>query len=86
MNVSLRPEIEELIKLDVARGDYRSVDEYVERAVAMLHEQEAWLAVNRAKIQAQIEEGYASAERGELIGSEEVRSRMKERKSSRPAK
>jgi antitoxin ParD1/3/4 len=86
MNVRLRPEIEELIKRDVARGDYQSVDEYVERAVAMLHEQEAWLVENPSKIQAQIEEGYAAAERGELIEGEEVRSRMKERKSSRPAK
>jgi putative addiction module CopG family antidote len=86
MNVRLRPEIEKLIQEDVQRGAYRSVDEYVERAVAMLHEQEAWLAENRAKIGVQIEEGYAAARRGELIEADEVRSRMMERKSKFPTK
>jgi len=77
MNVRLRPETEKLIRNDIERGSYRSVDEYVERAVAMLHEREAWLAENRAKIGAQSEEGYAAARGGELIDADEVRSHMK---------
>jgi putative addiction module CopG family antidote len=84
MNVRLRPEIEKLIQADLKRGAYNSLDEYVERAVAVLHEQETWLAENRDNISAQIEEGYAAARRGELIEADEVRSRMKERKSNRP--
>ena len=43
MNVRLRPEIEKLIRQDVERGPYQSVDEFVERAVSMLHEQEGWV-------------------------------------------
>jgi Arc/MetJ-type ribon-helix-helix transcriptional regulator len=82
--VRLRPEIEKLIQADLKRGAYNSLDEYVERAVAVLHEQETWLAENRDNISAQIEEGYAAARRGELIEADEVRSRMKERKSNRP--
>ena len=63
MEIRLRRELEELTKQDVQRGSYESVDEFVEQAVSMLHEQEAWLAANRAEIQKKIAEGYASAQR-----------------------
>lgn len=69
-----------MIKQDVQRGPYETVDEFVEHAVSMLHEQEAWLAANRADIQTKIGEGYAAAQRGELIGSDEVRSRLQKLK------
>jgi antitoxin ParD1/3/4 len=80
MNVHLRREIEELIQQDVERGAYQSVDEFVEKAVTMLHEREAWLAANRSDINLKIEEGFRAAERGQLIDADEVRSRMAERK------
>lgn len=83
MEIRLRPELEELVKQDVQRGAYETVDEFVEHAVSMLHEQEAWLAANRAEIQDKIDQGYASAQRGELIGSDEVRSRLAELKRKR---
>ena len=83
MEIRLRPEIEELIKQDVQRGPYETVDEFVEQAVSMLHEQEAWLAANRADIQTKIAEGYASAQRGELMSPDEARSRLAELKRSR---
>ena len=82
MEIRLRPELEELIKQDVERGSYKTVDEFVERAVCMLHEQEAWLAPNRAEIEAKIGEGYAAAQRGELIEADAVRSRLAELKQS----
>ncbi len=81
MEIRLRPELEQLVKQDVQRGPYETVDEFVEHAVSMLHEQEAWLAANRAAIQTKIAEGYASAQRGELVGSDELRSRLQELKS-----
>lgn len=82
MNIRLRPEIEKLIKEDVQRGPYQSVDEFVERAVSMLHQQEEWLAEHRTEIGAKIEEGYAAAQRGELIDADSVRRLMDERKTS----
>ncbi|HSZ64262.1 MAG TPA: hypothetical protein VK828_20865 [Terriglobales bacterium] len=84
MEIRLRPELEELIKQDVQRGPYESVDEFVEQAVSMLHEQEAWLAANREDIQTKIAEGYASAQRGELMGPDEVRSKLAELKRTGP--
>jgi len=80
MKIELKPEIEALIKQDVERGPYKSVDEFVEQAVSLLHEQEAWLAEQGGEIRAKIEEGYAAAQRGELVGSGEVRSRLEEKK------
>ncbi len=80
MEIRLRPELEELIKQDVQRGSYETVDEFVERAVSMLHEQEAWLAQNRSEIAAKIDEGYAAAQRGELIRADAIHSRLTEMK------
>jgi antitoxin ParD1/3/4 len=84
MEIRLRPELEDMIEKDVQSGPYRTVTEFVERAVSMLHEQEAWLAQNRAVIGTKIEEGYAAAQRGELMDSDAVRSRLAELKRARP--
>ena len=80
MNIRLKPELERLVEEDVQRGPYQTADEFVERAVVLLHEQESWLAEHSAEIGAKVSEGYAAAKRGELIDSEEVRRSMGERK------
>ena len=82
MTIRLKPELEALIQRDVERGPYQSADEFVEQAVQMLHEQEQWLADNHADIAARIEEGYASAERGDLLDPEQVRAQVNERKQA----
>ena len=74
--------MEEMIRRNVERGAYRSVDEFVEHAVALLHEEAAWLAENGSEIRAKIEQGYASAQRGELLDSDRVRQEMEQRKSA----
>jgi Arc/MetJ-type ribon-helix-helix transcriptional regulator len=83
MEIRLRPEIEDLIKQDVQRGSYKTVDEFVECAVSMLHEQEVWLAQNRGEIRTKIDEGYAAAQRGELIDADAARSRLRGLKQAR---
>jgi putative addiction module CopG family antidote len=80
MPVELKPETEALIRQDVHRGAYRNASEFVERAVAMLHDQEEWLSENRREIADRIEAGYASAQRGDLIDEDQVRIRMAARK------
>lgn len=80
MNIRLRPELEEVIKQDVERGAYQSVDEFLEHAVSMLPEQETWLAEHSDEISAKIEQGYAAARRGELIDGDRVRSTLEEKK------
>lgn len=80
MKIHLRPELEQLILRDVQRGPYQSVDEFVEHAVSLLHEQEAWLAEHGSEIREKIEQGYAAAQRGELIDADQVRGRVDEKK------
>lgn len=82
MDIRLKPEMEEMIRRDVERGAYRSVDEFIEHAVALLHEEESWLADNASEIRAKIERGYASAQRGELLDSDPARQEMEQRKSA----
>jgi antitoxin ParD1/3/4 len=86
MTIRLKPEMEALIQQDVQRGPYQSADEFVERAVQMLHEQEQWLANNRTEIAAQIEHGYQQAERGELIDGDETFRRLRELHEKRAGK
>ncbi len=75
MAIQLRPELEELVRKDVQRGLYGSVDEFLEQAVTQLHEQEMWLLENRTEITARIEEGWAAAERGEITDAAQVKTK-----------
>jgi Arc/MetJ-type ribon-helix-helix transcriptional regulator len=80
VKIHLRPELEEMIERDVQRGPCQTVDEFAEHAISLLHEQEAWLAERGTEIRARIERGYAAAQRGESIDSDQVRFRPDERK------
>ena len=80
MTIQLKPELEALIRQDVLRGPYRSVDEFVERAVSQLHEQETWIAAHRDELRHKIEEGWLAAERGEMSTGQDVQARMEARK------
>ena len=80
MTVHLKPELERIVREGVERGPYRNADEFLERAVHLLHDQEEWLSANREEIRARIEEGYASAQRGDLMDAESVRAEMREKK------
>ena len=80
MDIHLRPELEEQIRQDIQHGPYQTVDEFVERAVNLLHEQEAWFASHCNEIAGKVEEGWNAAERGELTGEREVQAQMQERK------
>ncbi len=84
MVIELKPETEALILRDLQHGSYGNVAEYVEQAVARLHEElhdeEEWLSANRQQISADLEAGWASAQRGDLIDAEQVELRMAEMK------
>jgi putative addiction module CopG family antidote len=80
VTIHLPAELERIILEDVQRGRYRSVDDFLEHAVRLLHEQEDWLATNRTTVAKLVEAGWESAARGELRGETEVRAGMEERK------
>jgi antitoxin ParD1/3/4 len=76
MPIALLPEHERLIGEALRSGAYRNPQEVIQRALELLRDRDAWLAETRA----QIEEGYAAAQRGELIDAEQVRTQMEEKK------
>lgn len=82
MTLELRPELEDLMKQDIRAGVCGSVEEYVEKAVMLLHNQESWLLAHREEVAAQIEAGWQAAERGEVIGAEQLRAELQRRKSA----
>lgn len=76
MPITLRPEHERLISEALRSGAYQSPEEVIKRALELLRDRDAWLAENRAKI----EDGYAAAQRGDLIEGDQVHAQMDERK------
>jgi putative addiction module CopG family antidote len=80
VTIHLPDELHQLIRQDIKRGPYRSVDEFLEHAVRLLHEHEDWLAFHREKFTKMIDEGWQAAARGELADEAVVRARMEERK------
>ncbi|GGA64173.1 hypothetical protein GCM10011507_14750 [Edaphobacter acidisoli] len=76
MTIRLSPELEEQVRNDAATAGYASVDAYVAEVLATQHQHEVWMAEHRDEIRAMIEEGWAEAERGELMDSEEVKREM----------
>jgi putative addiction module CopG family antidote len=72
MTIHLKPELEALIEEEVQRGHYRSADEFVERAVHMLHFEEQLLAARKNNVSAKIDHAFRQAERGELIDGEQA--------------
>jgi antitoxin ParD1/3/4 len=86
MTIQLSPHLEALVREDVERGPYRSIDEFVEQAVTELHEREQWFSSHREEIRLKIDEGWAAAERGELMDEVEVRREMQEMKAAWRAK
>lgn len=82
MTIHLKPETEKLIQEHIQRGSYQSVDEYVERAVRVLHDEEELLAQEKDGLNAQIASGLAQLDRGEGIPGDVARSRLQERKAA----
>ena len=76
MPMTLQPEHERLIAEALRSGAYQDSGEVTQRALELLRDRDAWLAENRARI----DEGYAAAQRGELIDADQVRVQMEERK------
>ena len=72
MPITLQPEHERLITEALRSGAYQNPEEVIQRALELLHDRDTWLAENDAKI----DEGYAAAQRGELIDPDQVRAQV----------
>jgi predicted transcriptional regulator len=75
MTIQLRPEQERTIDLAIRSGAFHDPQEILDQAFEILREQlqhEDWLLEQREAVAAQVATGYAQAERGELMDSEEA--------------
>jgi len=84
MILTLKPEQQEL--LDRAAQAGMSPEDVLDQAFAVIHEQYRkadWLLTSRTVIAVQIEEGFAQAERGELLEPEQAIQILQERRSNR---
>jgi putative addiction module CopG family antidote len=82
MTIHLKPELEALIQQDVERGPYRSVDEFVARAIQMLHDEEHLLHENKQAIHEAIGEGLAELDCGKGVAGDVSRARLQEKKAA----
>lgn len=80
---SLPDEVKDLVRAQIEQGRFRSVDEVVCEALRLLQEREELFASQREELRAQVAEGVAAEERGELRDGDEavaaVRRRIDER-------
>ena len=82
MAIIIRPEIEALIRQDVARGTYLSVDDFEEQADQRLHEEEALRANECGAIHEKIERALAQFDRGEYLSEEQSRAELQKHKAA----
>ncbi|MDQ2950206.1 MAG: type II toxin-antitoxin system ParD family antitoxin [Acidobacteriota bacterium] len=82
MTIQLSPELEQLIQSDVQRGGYQSVEQFVERAIQLLHDEEHLLQENKDAIHRAIGEGLAQLDRGLGIPGDVSRARLQEKKAA----
>ena len=84
MILELKPE--QLRLLDRAAQSGMSPEELLDQAFAVIDEQyrnDVWLLAERDAIAAQIEEGFAQAERGELVDADEAVELLRKRREKR---
>jgi antitoxin ParD1/3/4 len=79
MNVSLTPELEQLINSKVAAGSYHSASEVVREALRLLRQRDESHAAKLAALRAEIEKGDAELEAGQYRDGDEVMADMRRR-------
>ncbi|MHC5723242.1 MAG: type II toxin-antitoxin system ParD family antitoxin [Nostoc sp.] len=78
MNISLTPELEQLVKDKVNSGRYHSVSEVMGEALRLLEERDRIREQRLAELKAKIQEGIEASERGEVVDGEEVFAEIEE--------
>ena len=65
MNVSLTPELEELINQKVASGMYNSASEVIREGLRLLKEQDELKRIRLEELRHEVLKGYEQSQRGE---------------------
>ncbi len=86
MTIQLKPEQERMIDLAIKSGVYRDSDEVLDQALEIIRVQlqsEDWLVQERESVATQITNGFAQAERGELMDGDEAVGMLRQRRAAR---
>jgi antitoxin ParD1/3/4 len=77
MNISLTPELEQLVDEKVKSGRYASASEVIREGLRLLEEQEQMKQHRLAEIRQKIDRGLDQLDKGQGIPSREARSRLR---------
>lgn len=86
MAIDLKPEQQRVIDLAVGSGAYQNPGEVLDQALEIIREQlelEDWMLEQRGSVAAHIEQGFAQAERGELIDGDVAIAMLRKRRAER---
>ena len=86
MNISLTPELEEFINQKVAGGMYVTASEVVREALRLFKDQDEYWQRRKAQLNAEIQKGLDSLERGEKIPADQVFAELREMSRERRRK
>lgn len=75
-NINLTPELEFLVQKKVKSGRYNSASEVVREALRLFEDRERVREARLQSVRRKIEEGWADAERGDLIDGEDFFRRL----------
>lgn len=86
MNVSLTPELEKYVQEKVETGRYTSASEVVREALRLLEQKDQDRERAVKAFQAQLDQGLAQADAGDLVDGEEVFAKIRQKSRLRRAK
>lgn len=81
MNISLTPELEQLIEDKVKTGLYHSASEVVREALRLLRERDQFQELKLQDLRREIQIGVDQIKKGQVVSEDEVLSRVKVRRS-----
>ena len=81
MEITLKPEDEEIIRRRLQSGAFASIDDVIHRALQSLDTEEAWFQANQEAIHNKIGRGLAEIDRGEGLSGEASRAKLQEKKT-----
>ncbi len=76
MNINLTPELESLVQKKVKSGRYNSASEVVREALRLFQDHERIREARLQSLTHKIDEGWAAAERGDLIDGDDFFRRL----------
>jgi antitoxin ParD1/3/4 len=79
MNVSLTPELEQLVTEKVESGRYTSASEVIREALRLLEEHDQLKQQRLAQVREKIDRGLQQLDAGQGISAQEARARLRRR-------